>query len=104
MSEKKELSPEIKERLKKEFSQDWRKDLRKSIPVKERMKISRRKMPERKPQVRNKDFDEVNLGLDEKAAIEEGLKLLVQVNSQRKLRALKGKISWEGDLEEMRAD
>ena len=39
-----------------------------------------------------------------RSAIESGLKLLVQVNSQKKLRALKGKITWEGDLEEMRRD
>jgi len=39
-----------------------------------------------------------------KAAIEEGLRLLVQMNSQKRLRELKGKIAWEGDLEEMRRD
>jgi Arc/MetJ family transcription regulator len=39
-----------------------------------------------------------------KAAIETGLRLLVQVNSQNKLRSLKGKVAWEGDLEEMRRD
>ena len=39
-----------------------------------------------------------------KAAIEQGLKLLVQINSQKKLRDLKGKIHWEGDLEAMRRD
>jgi len=39
-----------------------------------------------------------------KAAIETGLKLLVQINSQQKLRKLKGKINWEGYLEEMRRD
>ena len=39
-----------------------------------------------------------------RSAIESGLRLLVQVNSQKKLRALRGKITWEGDLEEMRRD
>jgi len=39
-----------------------------------------------------------------RAAIESGLRLLVQINSQKKLRQLKGKITWEGDLEEMRRD
>ncbi len=39
-----------------------------------------------------------------KATIETGLRLLVQINSQKKLRGLKGKITWEGDLEEMRRD
>ena len=39
-----------------------------------------------------------------KDAIEHGLKLLVQINSQKKIRELKGKINWEGDLELMRRD
>ena len=39
-----------------------------------------------------------------RAAIESGLRLLVQVNSQKKLRSLKGKINWDGDLERMRMD
>ena len=39
-----------------------------------------------------------------KAAIEHGLRLLVQISSQTKLRTLKGKIHWEGDLESMRRD
>ena len=39
-----------------------------------------------------------------RSAIESGLRLLVQVNSQKKLRDLRGKITWEGDLEEMRRD
>jgi len=39
-----------------------------------------------------------------RSAIESGLRLLVQVNSQKKLRDLRGKITWEGDLEEMRKD
>jgi len=39
-----------------------------------------------------------------KGAIEAGLRLLVQVNSQNRLRSLRGRIAWEGDLEEMRRD
>ncbi len=39
-----------------------------------------------------------------RAAIESGLRLLVQFHSQKKLRALKGKIIWEGDLNPMRKD
>jgi len=39
-----------------------------------------------------------------RAAIEAGLRLLVQVNAQKKLRTLKGKVTWEGDLDEMRRD
>ena len=37
-----------------------------------------------------------------KSAIESGLRLLVQANSQKKIRALRGKVHWEGDLDEMR--
>ena len=39
-----------------------------------------------------------------RSAIEAGLRLLVQVKSQQKLRRLKGKVRWEGDLDEMRRD
>ena len=39
-----------------------------------------------------------------KSAIEAALKLLVQVNSQQKLRRLRGMIKWEGDLDQMRRD
>ena len=43
-------------------------------------------------------------GGTKRSAIESGLRLLVQVNSQKKLRQLKGRISWQGDLDEMRRD
>ena len=82
MAEKNELSPEVKERLRKGFSEDWRKELRKSIPVKERMKMRRQKMPEREPEERNKDFYEVNLGLDKKAAVREAQRCLDCANPQ----------------------
>jgi len=36
--------------------------------------------------------------------IESGLKLLIQINSQNKIKGLKGKIHWDGDLEWMRND
>lgn len=39
-----------------------------------------------------------------KSAIEAALKLLVQVNSQQKLRRLRGMIKREGDLDQMRRD
>ena len=39
------------------------------LTPKERMKIERQEMPEREPEVRNRDFDEVNLGFPEKVAI-----------------------------------
>jgi|TARA_B110000263_G_C15272496_1_gene494209 Arc/MetJ family transcription regulator len=37
-----------------------------------------------------------------KEAVEQGLKLLVVRGEQQKIRALKGKLQWEGDLDEMR--
>lgn len=37
-----------------------------------------------------------------KEAVEMGLKLLVKLNKQQALRKLRGKITWEGDLNKMR--
>ena len=37
-----------------------------------------------------------------KEAVEEGLKLLVRRNKQQDIRKLRGKMKWEGDLDEMR--
>jgi Arc/MetJ family transcription regulator len=39
-----------------------------------------------------------------RSVIEAGLRLLVQVESQRRLRKLRGKVAWEGDLDAMRRD
>lgn len=39
-----------------------------------------------------------------KEAVEQGLKLLVRRSQQQELRKLRGKIKWEGDLDEMRGD
>jgi Arc/MetJ family transcription regulator len=39
-----------------------------------------------------------------KSAIEDGLRLLVQIKGQKKLQKLKGKIQWDGDLDAMRKD
>ena len=39
-----------------------------------------------------------------RAAVEAGLRLLIQVKSQGRVRHLRGKIPWAGDLNEMRAD
>ena len=39
-----------------------------------------------------------------RSTIEAGLRLLVQMNSQKKLRGLRGKVTWDGDLDEMRKD
>jgi glutamate synthase (NADPH/NADH) small chain len=66
--DKKEMSPETKAHLKAEYEREWRRELRKSLPLKERMKAARRRMPERPPDERNRDFREVNIGLDAAAA------------------------------------
>jgi Arc/MetJ family transcription regulator len=39
-----------------------------------------------------------------RAVVEEGLKLLVQLKKQEKIKSLRGKLKWEGNLEEMRLD
>ncbi len=37
-----------------------------------------------------------------KSVVEAGLHLLIQVKAQAGLRGLRGKVKWEGDLDEMR--
>ena len=39
-----------------------------------------------------------------KDAIEEGLKLLVQLKTQERIKGLRGKLKWTGNLHEMRLD
>ncbi len=39
-----------------------------------------------------------------KAVVETGLKLLVQIKKQEKLKSLRGKLRWNGDLDTMRLD
>ncbi|PID76480.1 MAG: DUF2191 domain-containing protein [Deltaproteobacteria bacterium] len=41
---------------------------------------------------------------NKKAVVEEGLRLLVRIKRQEKIRQLKGKLYWEGDLDLMRID
>jgi len=36
--------------------------------------------------------------------VEEGLKLIILRQNQQAIRGLRGKIKWEGDLDEMRTD
>ncbi|MDY6922059.1 MAG: type II toxin-antitoxin system VapB family antitoxin [Pseudomonadota bacterium] len=36
-------------------------------------------------------------------AVELGLQMLVRIKSQEKIKAYKGKLRWEGDLDEMRS-
>lgn len=38
-----------------------------------------------------------------KAAVEAGLRLLIQVKGQAGVRRLRGKLKWEGDLDESRS-
>jgi glutamate synthase (NADPH/NADH) small chain len=59
-----------------EFEKDWRKELRRSLPGKERMKIGRRPMPQRAPEERNRDFAEVNQGLGADEAVQEARRCL----------------------------
>ncbi len=39
-----------------------------------------------------------------KATIESALRLFIQIKGQKKIKELKGKVKWEGDLDEMRGD
>jgi Arc/MetJ family transcription regulator len=39
-----------------------------------------------------------------KGAIEEGLKLLVEVRGRKEIRKFRGKLKWSGSLDEMRLD
>ena len=37
-----------------------------------------------------------------KAVVEEGLRVLIRIYHQRNVRELRGKLDWEGDLNELR--
>lgn len=39
-----------------------------------------------------------------KETVEEALKLLIHVKKQSNIRKFRGKLNWEGDLDEMRSD
>ncbi|MBN1366093.1 MAG: type II toxin-antitoxin system VapB family antitoxin [Syntrophaceae bacterium] len=39
-----------------------------------------------------------------KDAIEEGLKLLIQINSHKEIKKFRGKLKWSSNLSEMRTD
>jgi Arc/MetJ family transcription regulator len=39
-----------------------------------------------------------------KEAVEEGLKLLIALRTQAKIRKYRGKLKWDGDLDKMRAE
>ena len=38
-----------------------------------------------------------------KEVVEQGLKLLVRWSKQQEIRKLRGKVTWEGDLDDMRS-
>lgn len=39
-----------------------------------------------------------------KEAVEQGLKTIIRLKKQEKIRAYRGKLKWEGNLDEMRTD
>ncbi|MHB0914217.1 MAG: type II toxin-antitoxin system VapB family antitoxin [Thermoleophilia bacterium] len=39
-----------------------------------------------------------------RAAVEEGLRLLVELGRQSRVKDFRGKLEWSGDLDEMRTD
>lgn len=39
-----------------------------------------------------------------KATVEAGLRILVTLMDQKKIKAFRGKLKWEGDLDQMRID
>jgi len=39
-----------------------------------------------------------------KAVVESGLRLLIQIKKQERIKSLRGQLEWNGDLEKMRLD
>ena len=39
-----------------------------------------------------------------KAVVETGLRLLIQIKKQERIKSLRGKLKWDGDLDAMRLD
>lgn len=39
-----------------------------------------------------------------RAVVESGLRLLIQTKKQERIKKLRGKLKWDGDLEKMRLD
>ena len=62
--------------LKIERSTEWREAIRKSMKNKDRTSLPRVKMPEVDPNIRNKNYDEVNLGLTPELAVSEAQRCL----------------------------
>lgn len=67
---------DFNEYLKAERSQEWRLELRKSIKAKDRTQKERVVMPEADPNIRNKNYEEVNKGLVPEQAIIEASRCL----------------------------
>ncbi len=70
------MKPELEERHKAAHSLDWRKELRSSMPVKDRVGLDRIHMPERPAAERVQCFREVNLGLTAEQAMAEAHRCL----------------------------
>ena len=71
---------DIKDFLKEERNQEWRVELKKSMKAKERTGRVRGHMPEADPKTRNKNSQEVNLGLELQQAVSEAGRCLDCVN------------------------
>ena len=39
-----------------------------------------------------------------RAVVESGLRLLIQIKKQERIKYLRGKLQWDGDLDKMRSD
>jgi glutamate synthase (NADPH/NADH) small chain len=65
-----------KEYIKAQRNEPWREELRKTMKSKERLVIPRVKMPELAPEYRNRNYEEVNLGLSLEQAIQEAKRCL----------------------------
>ena len=66
----------ISEILQSERTTQWREALRKSLKAKQRTEISRVKMPEVDANIRNRNYEEVNLGLTPELAVSEAQRCL----------------------------
>lgn len=74
------MTAEDLEILKVQRDEEWRTELRKQIKAKDRTNIERVKMPEAHPNIRNKNHQEVNSGLDIEMAVTESQRCLDCVN------------------------
>ncbi len=68
--------------IKESRNEQWREDLRRNVSAKERMKISRVKMPELDPKYRITCNEEVNMGITAEMAVQEAKRCLDCPNPQ----------------------